>query len=80
MVVMVRWNGMKYESQVKVINTGGKIQDNKSNIDVNNADSVTMIMAAGTDYVNEYPTYRGKDPHSAVSDRINNAINKDMMT
>lgn len=69
-------NGMTYESQVKVINNGGKILDNNDNIEVNNADSVTMIMAAGTDYKNEYPTYRGNDPHKDVSDRINKATKK----
>lgn len=69
-------NGMKYESQVKVINNGGELKDNSDNIQVSNADSVTMIMAAGTDYKNEYPTYRGEDPHNDVSKRINNALKK----
>lgn len=69
-------NGMKYESQVKVINDGGKILDNNDNIEVNDADSVTLIMSAGTDYKNEYPTYRGDDPHNDVSKRVNDAVKK----
>ncbi|WP_338836233.1 glycoside hydrolase N-terminal domain-containing protein [Clostridium perfringens] len=68
-------NGMKYESQIKVINTGGSIQDKEDRISVENADEITIIMSAGTDYVNEYPTYKGEDPHSAVTERINNAVN-----
>ena len=68
-------NGMKYESQIKVINTGGSIQDKEDKISVENADEITIIMSAGTDYVNEYPTYKGEDPHSAVTERINNAVN-----
>ncbi|MBO3334664.1 glycosyl hydrolase family 95 catalytic domain-containing protein [Clostridium perfringens] len=68
-------NGMKYESQIKVINTGGSIQDKEDRISVENADEITIIMSAGTDYVNEYPTYKGEDQHSAVTERINNAVN-----
>ncbi|EDT15086.1 glycoside hydrolase N-terminal domain-containing protein [Clostridium perfringens] len=68
-------NGMKYESQIKVINTGGSIKDKEDRISVENADEITIIMSAGTDYVNEYPTYKGEDPHSAVTERINNAVN-----
>ncbi|MDM0930146.1 glycoside hydrolase N-terminal domain-containing protein [Clostridium perfringens] len=68
-------NGMKYESQIKVINNGGSIQDKEDRISVENADEITIIMSAGTDYVNEYPTYKGEDPHSAVTERINNAVN-----
>ncbi|MDK0558500.1 glycoside hydrolase N-terminal domain-containing protein [Clostridium perfringens] len=68
-------NGMKYESQIKVINTGGSIQDKEDRISVENADEITIIMSAGTDYINEYPTYKGEDPHSAVTERINNAVN-----
>lgn len=67
-------NGMKYESQIKVINSGGSIQDKEDKISVENADEVTIIMSAGTDYVNEYPTYKGEDPHEAVTERINNAV------
>ncbi|MEN8434452.1 glycoside hydrolase N-terminal domain-containing protein [Clostridium septicum] len=69
-------NGMKYESQIKVISDGGVIEDQNTNIQINNANSVTLLMAAGTDYKNEYPTYRGEDPHNTVTERINNAINK----
>ena len=37
-------NGMKYESQIKVINTGGSIQDKEDRISVENADEITIIM------------------------------------
>ena len=70
-------NGMKYESQIKVINDCGEIKNNKDSIKVNNANSVTLIMTAGTKYKNKYPTYRGDDPHKAVTKRIDMAIKKD---
>lgn len=69
-------NGMKYESQIKVINDCGEIKNNKDSIKVTNANSVTLIMAAGTNYKNKYPTYRGDDPHKAVTKRIDMAIKK----
>ncbi len=69
-------NGMKYESQIKVLNEGGTILDKDNKIEVDKSDSVTLIMSAGTDYKNEYPTYRGEDPHAAVTKRINDAKNK----
>ncbi|MBX7363823.1 glycoside hydrolase N-terminal domain-containing protein [Clostridium chauvoei] len=69
-------NGMKYESQIKVVNDGGVIEDKRDNVKINNANSVTLIMAAGTDYKNEYPTYRGEDPHVMVTERLSKAINK----
>lgn len=67
-------NGMRYESQIKVINTGGSIQDKDDKISVENADEITIIMSAGTDYINEYPTYKGENPNSVVTERINSAI------
>ncbi|GAA0069928.1 hypothetical protein UT300003_14510 [Clostridium sardiniense] len=69
-------NGMKYESQVKVINEGGTILDKDDRVQVSDSNSVTLIMSAGTDYKNEYPTYRGEDPHNAVTKRINDARDK----
>lgn len=72
----VQNNGMKYESQIKVINEGGSINDSSNKINVTGADSVTIIMAAGTDYENVFPTYKGEDPHNKVTERINNAVEK----
>lgn len=67
-------NGMKYESQIKVINTGGTIEDGTDKVSVKDADEVIIIMSAGTDYINDYPTYKGEDPHESVTNRINNAV------
>lgn len=70
-------NGMKYESQFKVIAENGQITPETESVRVDGADSVTIIMAAGTDYKNEYPTYKGDDPHEAVSARIAEAAKLD---
>ncbi|MPQ44646.1 glycosyl hydrolase family 95 catalytic domain-containing protein [Clostridium tarantellae] len=69
-------NGMNYESQIKVLNEGGTAIGENNKVRVEDANAVTIIMAAGTDYANVYPEYRGEDPHEGVTNRINNAIEK----
>ena len=39
-----------YEGQVKVLNEGGKLSNDKESISVANADSVTIILATGSNY------------------------------
>lgn len=60
-------NGMRFESQVRVLNEGGTRTDGSGTVSVTGADAVTMVVAAGTDFANEYPDYRGEDPHAAVT-------------
>ena len=73
----VKDNGLRYESQVKVINEGGTVTKSGNNLKISGADSVTLLMTAETDYKNEYPAYRsGVDPHEGVQKRIDSASNK----
>jgi hypothetical protein len=67
------YNGMKYESRMKVINEGGWLSTGTGKITVNSANALTVLMSAGTNYVNEYPTYRGADPAQKVLDTMNAA-------
>ena len=69
-------NGMKYEAQMAVLNEGGSIQAGTDKISVSQADEVTLILSAGTDYKNEYPTYRGDDPSQKVTDTVDSAVEK----
>ncbi|MFG3690812.1 glycoside hydrolase N-terminal domain-containing protein [Micromonospora sp. NPDC047740] len=70
-------NAMRFESQLQVVNIGGQRVDNPDgSITVTGADSVTLMLAAGTDYANAYPTYRGPDPHDAVTARVDTAAAK----
>ncbi|MGH3384723.1 MAG: glycosyl hydrolase family 95 catalytic domain-containing protein [Nocardioidaceae bacterium] len=68
-------NGMRFESQIQVVNDGGTRTDNADGtITVEGADAVTLVLAAGTDYAGSYPTYRsGEDPHAAVTQRVDDA-------
>lgn len=73
----LRDNQLRYETQMKIIPVGGNMTANDNGtISVENADSVTLVFACGTNYKNEYPTYRGEDPHEAISGRISAAAAK----
>ena len=67
-------NGLKYEAQLQIINQGGRRNDAADgSVSVAGADSATLILAAGTDYVLRYPRYRGADPHDSVTARVDAA-------
>ncbi len=69
-------NGMKYEARMKVLNEGGSLTPGNGIITVNAANALTVIMSAGTDYVNQYPAYKGADPQQHVLDTVNAAAGK----
>jgi alpha-L-fucosidase 2 len=70
-------NGLRFESQLQVLNQGGVRTDNADgSITVTDADSVVLVFAAGTDYAEDYPTYRGPDPHQRVTVTVDAASAK----
>jgi alpha-L-fucosidase 2 len=70
-------NKLRYESQIQVNADGGSRTDGTDGtVTVAGADSATLVLAAGTDYAGSYPTYRGTDPHAAVTGRVDRAAAK----
>ena len=69
-------NNLKYEAQLKVITEGGNVSGEEGVLSVKDADAAVLILTAGTDYANDFPVYRGEDPHEGVVSRINNASGK----
>lgn len=70
-------NGMKFASEVKVINEGGNITTvDNNNIRVSNADAVTILLTSATDYKNDFPTYKGSDPVQKVKQTMDAASTK----
>ncbi|MEU5725951.1 glycoside hydrolase N-terminal domain-containing protein [Micromonospora sp. NPDC047738] len=70
-------NGLRYESQLQVVNQGGSRTDGSDGtVSVAGADSVLLILAAGTDYANSYPTYRGTAPHERLTAAVDSAAAK----
>jgi alpha-L-fucosidase 2 len=70
-------NGLKYETQLVAINHGGSLQANASALAFTNCDSLTLVIAAGTDYAMDYAkNYRGENPHARVSREVDKAAAK----
>ena len=67
-------NGLAFEAQVRVLVSGGeRVDQADGSITVTRADSATILVAAGTDYSDRFPGYRGEDPHERVSADIERA-------
>ena len=70
-------NNMAYETQVQVINEGGDRVDGPDGVvDVTAADSVVLVLSAGTDYELRYPDYRRDHPHTRVTEAVDAAAAK----
>ncbi len=67
-------NAMTFEAQIQVLTTGGTRTDGTDRITVSNADSAVFLLSAGTNYADTYPGYRGTDPHSAVTSKVDGAV------
>ena len=80
----VKDNDLKFCTTMKLMLTGGKIHlDEKAQIyQIEDADRVMIVMAAETDYKNDYPTYRdqGKELKKIVGDRVERATKKSYET
>ncbi|MEO7718472.1 MAG: glycoside hydrolase family 95 protein [Capsulimonas sp.] len=67
-------NHMKYEAQALVQNKGGAVREDAAGIHVDHADSVTIILGAGTDFLqNAGKGWRGDDPHARVAAQVDSA-------
>ena len=62
-------NGVRFAAQLRVISEGGKCSRDGSGLRVENADSVLVILAAGTDY-------RGEEPKKTCRGRLEAALAK----
>jgi alpha-L-fucosidase 2 len=70
-------NGLKYETQLIAVNHGGSLRANGSALAFTNCDSLTLVIAAGTDYAMDCAkNYRGKNPRARVSREVEKAAAK----
>ncbi|MFC3114000.1 glycoside hydrolase family 95 protein [Cellvibrio fontiphilus] len=70
-------NGLQFETQIQFLNQGGELKAVAGNkIQITGADSVVVLLAAGTDYAQRYPAYRGAHPHQRLNALLDNAIKK----
>ncbi|GAA2500910.1 glycoside hydrolase family 95 protein [Winogradskya humida] len=67
-------NALRYEVQLRIVTTGGRRTDNADgSVTVSGASAATIVLAAGTDYADRYPDYRGTDPHGKVTAIVDRA-------
>ncbi|NEW81043.1 MAG: glycoside hydrolase family 95 protein [Mariniphaga sp.] len=70
-------NQMEYESQILVLNKDGKITSDATGITVQGASEVTVLLAAGTSFLNDYrKDFKGEHPHAALTKRLSDASAK----
>jgi len=68
---------LKYEAQVLVLNEGGGIRAEDGKIAFKDADSLTILLAADTDYLNQRDKgWKGAHPHERLDRQIKQAASK----
>ncbi|WP_069884390.1 glycoside hydrolase family 95 protein [Streptomyces luteocolor] len=68
-------NALKFEAQLRIAHQGGtRVANADGSVTVTGADHVWFVLAAGTDYADTYPGYRGADPHAAVTRTVDAAV------
>ncbi|MFE9858154.1 glycoside hydrolase N-terminal domain-containing protein [Streptomyces sp. NPDC005780] len=67
-------NGLRFEAQIRVRTSGGEVTAGADgSLTVTGADRAWFCLAAGTDYADTYPAYRGEDPHRKVTAAVDTA-------
>ncbi len=70
-------NGLKYEAQIRLLCDGAEVQAADGKLAFSNADSLTILLAAGTNYVNRSDrNWRGTHPHERLVRSIQDATGK----
>jgi alpha-L-fucosidase 2 len=70
-------NGLKYETQLIALNGGGSLHADGSTLFFTNCNSLTLVVAAGTDYAMDYTrNYRSQNPHGRVAREVEKAAAK----
>ncbi|HYO10600.1 MAG TPA: glycoside hydrolase family 95 protein [Tepidisphaeraceae bacterium] len=68
--------GMNYATKLRAVNEGGSISAGENALRVERADAVTLLFAAGTDYANKYPTFRGDAPAPRIAAQLDAAAKR----
>ncbi|HTL57246.1 MAG TPA: glycoside hydrolase family 95 protein [Candidatus Limnocylindrales bacterium] len=70
-------NGLRYGWELMVLSEGGKVEPAGDSLSFNRCNSVTLLVAAGTDYSMNYAAhYRSTDPRRNVTARLEDAAHK----
>ncbi len=69
-------NGLQYMARLTTVNKNGTVSYSDSLLKVENADEVILLLSASTDYVLNYPEYKGRDYKKITSQNIEKASEK----
>jgi alpha-L-fucosidase 2 len=71
-------NGLQYESQILVLNEGGTLTSTPTGIAFQNVTSLTLMVGAGTDYLNQRAKgwRTGEAPHRLVTEQLDKAAKR----
>jgi alpha-L-fucosidase 2 len=73
----LRWNDMAYQASLRVIADGGEVTGANGELAVTNADAVTILLAAATDYDRDpNKKFRGEAPAPKVAAALHQAAKK----
>ena len=70
-------NGMEFEAKLGIKTDGKDIVVNNGVMTILKAKTITLILTAATDYVNQFPTYKGNDYQLLNKEVIESAIVRD---
>ncbi len=68
--------GLRYVVRLRAATKGGKTSADGDSLRVEGADSVTLFLAAGTDYKLQPPDYRGEDPRATTASQLAKAMKR----
>lgn len=69
-------NGLQYMARLMAVNKNGTISYSDSTLKIENADEVTILLSASTDYKLSYPDYKGRDFKKVTSENLRTAAGK----
>jgi len=70
-------NGMKFEAQVLVLGDGGSLKASDGKLEFAGCNALTIVLAAGTDYVMDpAKNWRGEPPHARLGRQLQAAAAK----
>jgi len=68
---------LEYEAQLLVLNEGGTVEASEGKISFTDCDSLTILLAAGTNYLNEREKgWKGEHPHKRITAQLTAASGK----
>lgn len=69
-------DGVRYMARLKALAQGGQVTYSDSTMTVENADEVTLLLTASTNYQLSYPTYQGRDYERLSLEALQRAAKK----